>query len=71
MRSPSSNWRAKESLAGSLRAQDKPALAGVDTRALTSLLRDRGTLKGFLSVCGAVDEAAAVERARRRQEGDS
>jgi len=59
-----SNWRSEESLRAALRRWDVPAIAGLDTRALTALLRDRGTQRGYLSVCGELDEAAAVERAR-------
>ena len=59
-----SNWRADESLRAALEARGIPALAGLDTRALTCRLRDTGTLKGYLSVEGRVDEEAAVARAR-------
>lgn len=59
-----SNWRAETSLAEALCAQGIPALAGLDTRALTLKLRESGTLKGFLSVTGTVGEQEAVERAR-------
>ena len=45
-----SNWRAMESLHGALVRQKIPAIAGVDTRALTSHLRDHGTQKGYLAV---------------------
>src|SRR5210317_268650 len=41
-----SNWRCEESLGESLARRDIPAIAGIDTRFLTSLLRDKGTLKG-------------------------
>jgi carbamoyl-phosphate synthase small subunit len=58
-----SNWRSERSLCAALEAQGVPAIAGIDTRALTGKLRDTGTLKGYLSVCGAVDEGGAVERA--------
>ncbi|MDI6773819.1 MAG: glutamine-hydrolyzing carbamoyl-phosphate synthase small subunit [Verrucomicrobiota bacterium] len=58
-----SNWRCRESLARSLRRHGIPGIAGIDTRALTSLLRDKGTQKGFLSVTGKVGEKEAVGRA--------
>ncbi len=47
-----SNWRANESLADCLKKWNIPALAGIDTRALTVKLREKGTLKGFISVSG-------------------
>jgi carbamoyl-phosphate synthase small subunit len=59
-----SNWRATSELTNRLRAEGIPALAGLDTRALTIRLREKGTMKGFLSVTGAVSEPEAVERAR-------
>ncbi len=58
-----SNWRSERSLAAALEAHDVPAIAGIDTRALTGRLRDQGTLKGYLAVTGDVDEAEAVRRA--------
>jgi carbamoyl-phosphate synthase small subunit len=59
-----SNWRCERPLAEYLRGHDIPALAGVDTRALTSRLRVHGTLKGFVCVDGAVTEEDAVAQAR-------
>ncbi len=45
-----SNWRADQSLTEALIEQGIPAIAGIDTRALTSLLRDKGTQKGYMCV---------------------
>ncbi len=59
-----SNWRADESLQATLQARGIPALAGLDTRALTCKLRDTGTLKGCLAVEGKCSEAEAVARAK-------
>jgi carbamoyl-phosphate synthase small subunit len=59
-----SNWRAEAELREVLEQQGIPALAGVETRALTQRLRESGTLKGCLSVTGALGVEAAVERAR-------
>jgi len=59
-----SNWRSEMGLAAMLREKGIPALAGLDTRALTRQLRDGGTQKGYLSVCGVVDPDDAVARAR-------
>ena len=61
---PASNWRADEPLDAFLLRHGIPAIAGVDTRALTSNLRDSGTLKGYLAVSGDVTENDAVEKAR-------
>jgi carbamoyl-phosphate synthase small subunit len=63
MREPS-NWRSEQSLAAALVGQGVPALAGLDTRALTALLREKGTQKGFLCATGAVTPEEGVRRAR-------
>ncbi len=60
----SSNWRSEESLADALVKRDIPAIAGLDTRALTSKLRDQGTLKGYLAVSGDVTEEEAIAKAK-------
>ncbi len=59
-----SNWRSEESLRQSLVRSDIPGIAGLDTRALTSRLRDEGTLRGCLAVAGAVEEADAISKAK-------
>ncbi len=58
-----SNWRSEVSLEDCLRRSGVPAIAGLDTRALTSKLRDQGTLRGYLSVAGKVGEQEAVRLA--------
>ncbi len=50
-----SNWRSTESLDDSLRARNVGGITGVDTRRLTRVLRDAGSLNG---VFGTADEAA-------------
>ncbi len=60
-----SNWRCTESLSEALDRHGVPAIAGLDTRALTRKLREQGTLKGYLAVGEkAIAEDAAVETAR-------
>ncbi|MEN8262065.1 MAG: glutamine-hydrolyzing carbamoyl-phosphate synthase small subunit [Nitrospirota bacterium] len=44
-----SNWRSSKSLGQYLREYDKTAIGGIDTRALTSHLRDNGTQMGIIS----------------------
>ena len=44
-----SNWRAQESLADYLEARQVVAIAGLDTRRLTRLLRDQGALNGCIT----------------------
>jgi carbamoyl-phosphate synthase small subunit len=59
-----SNWRSEETLVEALVRGDVPALAGLDTRALTLQLREGGTQKAFLCATGAVSTDEAVARAR-------
>jgi len=51
-------------LAGLLRDQGIPAIAGVDTRALARHLRANGSLRGIVTEPGFVDRDSAVDRAR-------
>jgi len=61
---PSSNCRAEEELPDFLIRHRKPAIAGVDTRALTLHLRRCGAMKAFLHVEETpLAEADAVKRA--------
>ncbi|MFD2767764.1 glutamine-hydrolyzing carbamoyl-phosphate synthase small subunit [Micromonospora eburnea] len=60
----SSNWRATGSLADRLAAEGVVGISGVDTRALTRHLRDRGAMRvGISSVDD--DPRALLERVRR------
>jgi carbamoyl-phosphate synthase small subunit len=59
-----SNWRSQSALQETLVRAGIPAIEGLDTRRLTSKLRDQGTLRGYLSVEGRVGEAAAVRLAQ-------
>lgn len=44
-----SNWRKEESIDGFLKAHNIPGLEGIDTRKLTRMIREYGTLKGILT----------------------
>lgn len=61
---PPSNWRSEEPLTEALARGDVPALAGLDTRALTLKLREGGTQKAFLCATGLVSPEEAVAKAR-------
>jgi len=58
-----SNWRATCTLQQYLERENVVAIADIDTRRLTRILRDRGAQDGCL-VAGAVDETAALRAAR-------
>jgi carbamoyl-phosphate synthase small subunit len=63
-----SNWRTTRSLPDYLRHAGVPAIAGIDTRKLTRILREGGAQNGCLAAAadGAteLDEAAALAQAR-------
>ncbi len=63
-----SNWRARGSLREFLHDQQVVALAGIDTRRLTRILRDKGAQNACLVAAAeaqsAIDEQAALEAAR-------
>jgi carbamoyl-phosphate synthase small subunit len=58
-----SNWRSAESLPAYLARRQVVAIAGIDTRRLTRILREKGAQGGCL-MAGEVDEARALELAR-------
>ncbi|MGE5320732.1 MAG: glutamine-hydrolyzing carbamoyl-phosphate synthase small subunit [Hyphomicrobiaceae bacterium] len=57
-----SNFRAAQSLPDYLKAQNIVAIADIDTRRLTRILREKGAQSGCI-MAGAVDEAKALEAA--------
>ena len=61
---PSSNWRSEEELTDALKRYGIPALAGIDTRALTLLLREKGTVKSFICTSGSVTPDEGVAKAK-------
>jgi carbamoyl-phosphate synthase small subunit len=61
----SSNWRANESLPEFLERGRLVAIADIDTRKLTRLLREQGAQAGCIMTGEQVDEAAAVKLARK------
>ena len=50
-----SHWNAKESLGDWLKREQRPAITGIDTRALTKLLRERGVMMGRIEIEGIED----------------
>jgi len=60
-----SNWRANESLPEFLERGRLVAIADIDTRKLTRLLREKGAQAGCIMTGDQVDEAAAVKAARK------
>jgi carbamoyl-phosphate synthase small subunit len=60
-----SSWRAAGSLAEFLKRARVVAIAGIDTRRLTRLLREKGAQSGCIMTGERIDEAAAVRAAKR------
>ena len=58
-----SNWRSEQTLDAYLRAQNIVAIADIDTRKLTRILREQGAQSGCL-MAGQIDETQAVAQAR-------
>lgn len=44
-----SNFRSEDSIETFLKNQDIPGIAGIDTRALTKILREKGTMNGMIT----------------------
>ena len=59
-----SNWRSAESLPEYLRRQGLVAIAGIDTRKLTRILRDRGAQHGCIMAGQSIDADDAIAKAR-------
>ena len=59
-----SSWRAERSLSKFLRAGKTVAIADIDTRKLTRLLREKGAQSGCI-MTGDADSAVAVQHANR------
>lgn len=59
-----SNWRAAGSLGEYLREHQVIGIAGIDTRKLTRILRDKGAQRGCLMAGSALDETEALAAAR-------
>lgn len=60
-----SSWRANESLPEFLERGRVVAIAGIDTRKLTRMLREKGAQAGCIMTGEQVDEAAAIKAARK------
>ena len=59
-----SNWRNDSELRDFLKENDIPALAGIDTRALTLKLRTDGAMKAYICVTGDLSVEEAAQKAK-------
>ena len=60
-----SNWRSSESLTQFLQRGKIVAIADIDTRKLTRILREKGAQAGCIMTGETIDETAAVRAARK------
>ena len=60
-----SNWRATESLSSFLLRCKVVAIADIDTRKLTRVLREKGAQSGCIMTGETIDETAAVRAAKK------
>lgn len=59
-----SNFRSEQSLTDYLRANNVVGIAGIDTRKLTRILRDKGAQRGCIVAGSNIDTEAAIAKAR-------
>lgn len=59
-----SNWRSTQSLNEYLTQQNIVGIAGIDTRRLTRILREKGALNGCIVTGNDIDESATIAKAK-------
>ena len=57
-----SNFRSQDTIQHFLKEHDIPGIAGIDTRALTRILRERGTMNGMLTTEESFSLAEVIPR---------
>ena len=60
-----SNFRSGDTIDHFLKEQDIPGISGIDTRALTKLLREKGTMTGMITTNGDYDLEEVKEKIRQ------
>ena len=59
-----SNFRCDDTIQNFLEAHDIPGVAGIDTRALTKILREKGTMNGMITTNSYDDLTEVLEKIR-------
>ncbi|MCP4449218.1 MAG: glutamine-hydrolyzing carbamoyl-phosphate synthase small subunit [Myxococcales bacterium] len=67
----SSNWRSEVSLSEFLAENSVPGIEGIDTRAITRVLRDQGAMRGAISTDTDIDRVLARVKASPAMEGQN
>lgn len=62
-----SNFRSNENIDSFLKANGIPGISGIDTRKLTRLLRNKGTMRGILSHAGENDVASLIQQLQQQE----
>lgn len=57
-----SNFRSGDTIEHFLKEQDIPGISGIDTRALTKILREKGTMNGMITTNGSFDLEEVTKR---------
>ncbi|MBP5265329.1 MAG: carbamoyl phosphate synthase small subunit [Lachnospiraceae bacterium] len=65
-----SNFRCQGTIQDFLKEQDIPGIAGIDTRALTKLLRDKGTMNGMITTNENYNLEEILPRLKEYRTGD-
>ena len=60
-----SNFRSGDTIDHFLKEQDIPGISGIDTRALTEILREKGTMNGMITTNGDYDLEEVKEKIRQ------
>ena len=60
-----SNFRSVDTIQHFLEEQDIPGISGIDTRALTKILREKGTMNGMITTNGDYDLEEVKEKIRQ------
>ena len=65
-----SNFRAEGTIQDFLKEQDIPGIAGIDTRALTKILREKGTMNGMITTNENYNVDEIVSKLKEYRVGD-
>lgn len=64
-----SNFRSTDTIQNFLKRFDIPGIAGIDTRALTRILREKGTLNGMITTNEAYDLSVIIPKLKEYKTG--
>ncbi len=60
-----SNFRSEDTIQHFLEEHDIPGISGIDTRALTKILREKGTMNGMITTNETIDRDEAIARMKK------